>query len=69
MMMMIIISRFAAIFDCPYIWISGTEPFSSVLSLIDDTLNPSYHAKIISTHAPPPAYFIYSCKALVSLAI
>jgi hypothetical protein len=52
-----LISRIAAIFDCPYIWTFGAEPFSSVLSLIDDTLNPSYHADVFSTHAPPFSFW------------
>ncbi|RVE44213.1 hypothetical protein evm_011112 [Chilo suppressalis] len=43
----------AAVFDCPYIWLSTVEPHSFILELIDDTLNPSYNPGIISAAVPP----------------
>ncbi|KAL0868321.1 hypothetical protein ABMA27_007846 [Loxostege sticticalis] len=46
-------SGFAPIYGCPFIWLSTTEPHSSILDLIDETLNPTYNPGIISTTIPP----------------
>lgn len=52
----IIFTRFAAVFDCPYIWFSSLEPHWMVLRLIDEMPNPAYVSDSASNNAPPLSF-------------
>ncbi|CAH0678037.1 unnamed protein product [Spodoptera exigua] len=51
--MAVIANRFAAIFNCPYIWSSSMEPHPVVLDLIDEVGNPAYFPDHMSPVSPP----------------
>lgn len=48
-----IYSSIAAIYKCPFIWLSSVEPHWRILELIDELPNPSYNPDAISVNNPP----------------
>nr|ANI22000.1 UDP-glycosyltransferase 40D3 [Spodoptera exigua] len=48
---------FAAIYNCPLIWLSSVEPHWMILQLIDQPTNPAYTVDIMSIYTPPLNFF------------
>uniref|UniRef100_A0A2A4K0I8 UDP-glycosyltransferases domain-containing protein n=1 Tax=Heliothis virescens TaxID=7102 RepID=A0A2A4K0I8_HELVI len=44
---------FAAVYDCPFIWISSVEIHWMLLRFIDEASNPAFTVDIMSTYTPP----------------
>ncbi|VVC89234.1 unnamed protein product [Leptidea sinapis] len=44
---------FAAVYDCPNIWLSTLEPHWMVLRLLDEIPNPAYMPDSLSSKSPP----------------
>ncbi|XP_028166364.1 UDP-glucuronosyltransferase 2B15-like [Ostrinia furnacalis] len=58
----------AAFYGCPFIWVSTVEPHSTILSLIDDSLNPAYNPGLFSTTIPPYNFVERAKELLLSVA-
>ncbi|XP_059051885.1 UDP-glycosyltransferase UGT5-like [Achroia grisella] len=52
-----LLSGFAAVFQCPYIWVSTVEPHWQITRFIDESLNPSYNSDILSTNSVPLSFY------------
>ncbi|XP_041982833.1 UDP-glucosyltransferase 2-like [Aricia agestis] len=48
-----IYASFAAIFDCPLIWLSSCEPHWKILRNVDEATNPAYTTDLFSNNIPP----------------
>ncbi|XP_046972156.1 UDP-glucosyltransferase 2-like [Vanessa cardui] len=48
-----VFAGFSAVFNCPLIWLSPSEPHWMILQLVDEIPNPSYNVDILSGNVPP----------------
>ncbi|XP_045503982.1 UDP-glycosyltransferase UGT5-like [Colias croceus] len=51
------IAGLSAVFDCPYIWLSSSDPHRMVLQLAHDAPNPAYTTDAMSPNMPPLSFF------------
>lgn len=48
---------FSGIFNAPFVWVSSMEPHWLMTRLIDQRLNPSYCADMMTASIPPFTFF------------
>ncbi|XP_047511786.1 UDP-glucosyltransferase 2-like [Pieris napi] len=63
-----LLAGLSAVFNCPFIWLSPTDPHSKILKLVDDIANPAYNPDVISSNYPPFS-FIQRVKELAFMFV
>ncbi|XP_052756565.1 UDP-glucosyltransferase 2-like [Galleria mellonella] len=47
----------AAVYDCPYIWVSTIEPHWVITRLVDEYLHPAYNSDMLLGSSPPFSFY------------